>query len=72
MSTGLQEPPTCSARGCREPAAWVLAWNNPRLHPPERRKQWLACDAHRDELGAFLRARSFLREVEPLTRGSTR
>lgn len=65
------EPLTCSARGCRAPAAWVLAWNNPRLHTPERRKQWLACEDHREELAAFLRARSFLREVEPVAGGPT-
>jgi hypothetical protein len=55
----------CSARGCRAPARWVLAWNNPKLHAPERRKQWLACDDHRESLAAFLSARGFLRETEP-------
>ena len=55
----------CSARGCRAAAAWALRWNNPRLHPPERRKTWLACEEHRDSLSDFLRARSFLREVVP-------
>jgi hypothetical protein len=55
----------CSAKGCRQPATWALRWNNPKLHPPERRKTWLACDAHRTSLGDFLSARGFLREVEP-------
>jgi hypothetical protein len=59
-------PLTCSARGCRADAAWSLLWNNPRLHTPERRKSWLACDEHRESLGDFLRARGFLRDVEPL------
>ena len=27
-------------------ARWVLAWNNPKLHTPDRRKTWLACDTH--------------------------
>src|SRR5947208_15365002 len=27
----------CSARGCRATAVWALQWNNPRLHPAERR-----------------------------------
>ena len=54
---------TCSARGCRAEAAWGLRWNNPRLHPPERRKTWLACAEHRDELERFLGTRGFLREV---------
>jgi hypothetical protein len=56
----------CSARGCREPAVWSLLWNNPRLHTPDRRKSWLACEVHRGTLGEFLAARGFLRSVEPL------
>lgn len=54
---------TCSARGCRSTAAWALRWNNPRLHPPERRKTWLACEEHRADLERFLGTRGFLREV---------
>jgi hypothetical protein len=53
----------CSARGCRADAAWALRWNNPRLHTPDRRKTWLACDEHRGELEQFLGLRGFLREV---------
>lgn len=56
----------CSARGCVSPAGFELRWNNPKIHPPERRKTWLACGEHRESLGAFLGARGFLREVEPL------
>jgi hypothetical protein len=56
----------CSARDCREPAVWALRWNNPRLHSPERRKTWTACELHRESLGDFLGRRGFLREVEPL------
>jgi len=56
-------PLTCSARGCRTTAVWALRWNNPRLHPPERRKTWLACAEHREELERFLGTRGFLREV---------
>lgn len=55
----------CSARGCRQAGIWALRWNNPRLHPPERRKTWLACDEHRDRLDAFLTLRGFLRETVP-------
>ncbi|GGK71870.1 hypothetical protein [Mangrovihabitans endophyticus] len=55
----------CSAKGCRAPASWQLRWNNPKLHTPERRKTWLACDAHRERLGDFLDVRGFLREVTP-------
>jgi hypothetical protein len=58
--------PVCSARGCRQAARWVHAWNNPKLHAPERRKAWAACDDHRESLGAFLRARDFLRETVPV------
>ena len=57
----------CSARGCSEPAVWQLLWNNPKLHSEERRKVWLACDAHHRSLSDFLAARSFLRETVPVT-----
>ncbi|QZY27613.1 hypothetical protein [Nocardioides coralli] len=62
-----KEQPTCSARGCATPAVWALRWNNPRLHTPERRKTWLACDEHRGSLSDFLGARNFLRDVVPVT-----
>jgi hypothetical protein len=55
--------PVCSAKGCRAPARWALRWNNPKLHEPDRRKVWLACDEHRATLGDFLAARGFLRDV---------
>ena len=57
----------CSARGCTATAVYELRWNNPKLHPPERRKVWLACPDHRDSLADFLTARGFLREVAELT-----
>ena len=57
---------TCSAKGCRADARWTLLWNNPKLHTPERRKEWLACDEHRELLADFLGARGFLRDVEPV------
>jgi hypothetical protein len=63
---GATEPLRCSARGCRKPATWALRWNNPKLHPPERRKTWLACDEHRSHLGDYLSARGLLREVAPV------
>ena len=53
----------CSARGCRRPATWALRWNNPKLHTPERRKVWLACDDHRQSLADFVALRGFLIEV---------
>lgn len=60
---GTSEPLLCSARGCREAAHYGLRWNNPRLHEPQRRKVWLSCAAHCEQLCDFLRARGFLREV---------
>jgi hypothetical protein len=65
MTSASSEEPICSARGCRQPATWALRWNNPKLHPPERRKTWLACDDHRDHLADFLARRNFLRETIP-------
>jgi hypothetical protein len=57
---------TCSANRCTAAARWELRWNNPKLHPPERRKVWLACDEHREHLADFLNRRAFLREIEPI------
>jgi hypothetical protein len=60
-STGDTEPePRCSARGCRAAATTDLTWRNPRIHSAARAKHWLACDAHADELAAFLDRRGFL------------
>jgi len=61
VSTGL----VCSAKGCRATATWAHMWNNPRLHTPERRKVWLACDEHRVSLAEFLSVRGFLKETVP-------
>ncbi len=60
---------TCSARGCQAAAAWSLLWNNPKIHSPDRRKSWLACPEHRESLADFLKARQFLRDVEPVAEG---
>jgi len=57
--------PICSAKGCRRAAAYEVRWNNPKIHPPERRKVWLACEEHRESLADFLDRRGFLREVAP-------
>jgi len=56
----------CSTRGCRAPGTWGLLWNNPKLHTPQRRKVWLACDEHREQLEQYLGARSFLRATVPV------
>ena len=64
------EQDLCSAKGCQAPGVWELRWNNPRIHTPERRKVWLACEEHRQSLGDFLGARGFLQEVEPHPAGT--
>ncbi len=61
------EPVVCSAKGCRDDALWLLVWNNPTLHTPEREKTWVACDGHRTHLAGFLEVRGFLRRVDPLS-----
>lgn len=60
----------CSAKGCRAPAAWRVVWNNPKLHTPDRRKVWLACEEHRQHLADFLDVRGFLIGVEPFQPGA--
>ena len=65
MTEARDEVDICSARGCQQPAVHELRWNNPKLHTPDRRKTWLACDDHRESLSQFLAARNFLREVDP-------
>ena len=69
----MPDPLLCSARDCRQPAVYDLGWNNPKIHPPERRKHWLACAEHRDSLSKFLSARGFLRDVDAISppRGTT-
>lgn len=62
MSDGAAEL-VCSAKGCRAPAAWAVRWNNPRIHAPERRKVWLACDDHRPHLERHLETRGFWRDT---------
>ncbi|WP_309617382.1 hypothetical protein [Salinibacterium sp.] len=34
-------------------------WRNPRIHPENRVKVWLACDEHSQYLGDYLASRSF-------------
>ncbi|GAA3057470.1 hypothetical protein GCM10020229_81480 [Kitasatospora albolonga] len=63
---GPEGPPVCSAKGCRQPAVWVLVWNNPKLHTPDRKKTWLACEDHRESLGQFLGVRGFLKDTVAL------
>ena len=56
----------CSARSCGAAATYEIVWNNPKVHTPERRKIWLACDVHEETLRAFLSARGFWKESVPM------
>ncbi|TAL20730.1 MAG: hypothetical protein EPN99_08950 [Frankiales bacterium] len=56
----------CSAKGCRADARFVLVWNNPKVHTPDREKTWVACEDHRTPLSDHLDVRGFLRRVDPL------
>ena len=60
------ETPPCSGKGCQAAAVWALLWNNPKLHTPDRRKVWVACEDHRGSLSDFLGARGFLKDVVPV------
>ncbi len=55
--------PICSRAGCRDAAAWLVRWRNPRIHSADRRKVWSACDAHVGYLRDYLAARDFPVEV---------
>lgn len=65
--TGEQGPVSsrCSRARCSAAAVAALRWRNPRIHAEGRVKTWLACDAHRAELEAFLIDRGFPVEVVP-------
>jgi hypothetical protein len=56
----------CSAKGCTAAAVHQVVWNNPKLHTPDRRKIWLACDDHESSLRSFLDSRDFYLETVPL------
>jgi hypothetical protein len=62
----MAEPLVCSAKGCGATASYAVVWNNPKIHPPEREKIWMACEEHRQSLADFLAARMLLRRVERL------
>ncbi|MCE1178680.1 MAG: hypothetical protein LWW86_06560 [Micrococcales bacterium] len=57
----------CSAKRCRAEAAYALLWRNPRIHGETRRKVWLACEEHREQLTGFLSVRGFPLEVVPVS-----
>lgn len=62
---GALDSDLCSAKGCQDSGSWELQWNNPKIHTPDRRKIWLACETHKQSLSDFLGARGFLKDVVP-------
>lgn len=56
----------CSRKACRHNAAWQLLWNNPKIHTPERRKIWVACEDHVSWLQDYLQARGLWKQTLPL------
>lgn len=60
----------CSRAGCRAVAVWRIEWRNPKIHSPDRRKVWVACDDHREFLRDYLAARDFPVTLAPLNRPS--
>lgn len=60
------DAPRCSRAGCDAGAMWNVNWRNPKIHPVDRVKIWLACDEHREYLAGFLESRSFPVVVTPL------
>lgn len=62
-----EDEAVCSRAGCRAPAVWRVQWRNPRIHAPDRRKTWVACDDHVAYLRDFLTARDFPVWVSPLS-----
>lgn len=49
----------CSRAACRSDATQQIVWRNPRIHPEDREKIWLACDEHATFLYDYLAARDF-------------
>ena len=66
----LDAPDVCSAKGCQAAATHALLWNNPKIHTPERRKVWLACEEHLEPLRSFLGSRGFVKDVVAHERGA--
>lgn len=70
-SPAASDSAICSRKACRSGASWQLLWNNPKIHTPERRKTWLACEDHRGWLEDYLQTRGLWKETLPLQPGST-
>ncbi|WP_411698366.1 hypothetical protein [Conyzicola sp.] len=66
MIGGSTDELRCSRSGCRSEAVWNVNWRNPRIHPIDRVKVWLACDEHSEYLRDYLDTRGFPVAVTPL------
>lgn len=55
----------CSRKGCTTEATHQILWNNPKIHTPQRRKIWLACDEHTAWLENYLKERQFWKQTLP-------
>ena len=55
----------CSRKGCTTEATHQNLWNNPKIHTPQRRKIWLACDEHTAWLENYLKERQFWKQTLP-------
>lgn len=69
MTIGV-DTPVCSRAGCREAATHLVVWRNPRIHSPDRRKVWHACDEHAPFLHDYLAARDFPVVLEAIAGGA--
>lgn len=67
LSSQEIDMPRCSRKGCARQAEWKVLWNNPKIHTPERRKIWLACNEHKKYLENFLISRNFWKTTEPFS-----
>lgn len=56
----------CSRKGCQAEAQFEVLWNNPKIHTPERRKSWAACEEHVQYLQDFVVARGFWKDTVAL------
>lgn len=67
---GGSDAHVCSRAGCRAVATHLVVWRNPRIHSPDRRKIWHACDEHTPFLHDYLAARDFPVSVEAIADAS--
>ena len=59
FGSGSADELRCSRAGCRSDATVAVNWRNPKIHPVDRVKVWLACDEHSEYLRDYLQTRGF-------------